>query len=101
MKPPMIIAAAPVDRLAFGATTAGNAHSMEPLDHRVVPAIAIAAHRASHAESLKLLHTPQEPPRGHRLFPHHWVITLVGMAFLIGSLTGGGNGGQHLDPGVN
>jgi len=29
----------------------------------------------------------------HRLFPHHWVMTLVGKAFLIGSLAGDGNGG--------
>ena len=64
MKPAMIIEAKPVDHFVFGLTTAGKAHSMEPFDlhgtkqrfgHCVVPAIALAAHRASHAEGRKLL----------------------------------------------
>ncbi len=63
MKPPMVIEAKPVDHFGFGLTTAGEAHSMEPFDlhgpkerfgHCVVPAIALAAHRASHAEGRKL-----------------------------------------------
>ncbi len=60
----MIIDAKAVDHLVFGLTTAGEAHSMEPFDldggkerfgHCVVPTIAPAAHRASHAEGRELL----------------------------------------------
>jgi hypothetical protein len=64
VKPPMIIEAEPVDHLVFGLTTPSKAHSMEPFGlhrtkvrfcHDIVPAIALALHRASNAEGRELL----------------------------------------------
>ena len=63
MKPPVIVKLKPIDYLVLCLTACRKVHSVQPLDlqrteerfgHGVVPAVALSAHRALHAEGYEL-----------------------------------------------